>query len=107
MTCRGSITVRLTSCLDGLESTKQVNLLLFNISKAAESKQVKQDISCTVIFTSLVSEYYLMSLLFLYRKWPSLYRGSFSSINFRRIFPPVSSEKRVRMEYVKSGKMIP
>ena len=39
-THRGIITVRLT-CLDGLDSTKPVNMLLFNISKAAESKQVK------------------------------------------------------------------
>ena len=37
-----------TSCLDGLDLTKQVNLLLFNINKAAESKQVKQEVSCTV-----------------------------------------------------------
>ena len=27
--CKKSITVRLTSCLTGLDSTKQVNLLLF------------------------------------------------------------------------------
>ena len=33
-----------------LDSTKQINMLLFNITKAAESKQEKQDVSCTVIF---------------------------------------------------------
>ena len=36
LTRRGSITVRVTSCLGGLDLTKQVNLLLFSISKSAE-----------------------------------------------------------------------
>ena len=49
-TYSGSISVRLTSCLDRLDLTKKVNLLLlFNISKAAESKKVKQEVSLTVI----------------------------------------------------------
>ena len=30
------MTVQLTSCLDGLDSTKQINLLFFNISKATQ-----------------------------------------------------------------------
>ena len=42
---RWSITLRLTSCLAGEDSAKQVNLLLFNISKAGVSKQVKQETS--------------------------------------------------------------
>ena len=45
---RPKINKKETSCLDGLDLTKQVNLLLFNINKAAESKQVKQEVSCTV-----------------------------------------------------------
>ena len=49
---RASITVRLTSCLDGLDSNKPVNLLLFNRSKRAVSKQVQQEVSCTVILHS-------------------------------------------------------
>ena len=40
--------VRLTSCDDALDLTKQVKSLLFNISKAAEFKQVKQEVSCTM-----------------------------------------------------------
>ena len=48
LTYRTSITVQLTSCLTRLDLTKQVNLLLFNISKATESKQVKREVSCTV-----------------------------------------------------------
>ena len=49
LTYRENINIRLTSCLDGLDSTHHVNLLLFNISKAAESEQAKQEVSCTVI----------------------------------------------------------
>ena len=49
LTYRGSITEWLTSCLGGLNSTKQINLLSFYISKAAESKQAKQEVMCTVI----------------------------------------------------------
>ena len=41
--------MQLTSCLTGLDLTKQVNLLLFNTHKAAESKLVKQEVSFTVI----------------------------------------------------------
>ena len=44
LTVGGSITVRLTSCL-----TRQISCCLLNISKAAESKQNKQEVSCTVI----------------------------------------------------------
>ena len=48
----GSITVRLTSCLTGLDSTKLVNLYLIqDSSKAAESKPVKQEVSRTVILS--------------------------------------------------------
>ena len=49
LTIGGSICVRLTSCLTGLDKTEQVKLFLFNISKAAESKQNKQEVSCTEI----------------------------------------------------------
>ena len=38
---RGSIPERLTSCLIGLDLNKQVNLFSFNISKAAETYQIK------------------------------------------------------------------
>ena len=38
----GSISVWLTSCLTGLDLTKQVNPLFFNIIKAAESTQIKR-----------------------------------------------------------------
>ena len=34
--------------MDGLDSTKQVDLWLFNIRKVAESKQVKQGVSYTM-----------------------------------------------------------
>ena len=44
-----SITLQLTSCLTGLDLTKQENFGSFNISKAAESKQHKQEIRWTVI----------------------------------------------------------
>ena len=40
----GSISVHLAFSLEELDSIKQVNLLLFNFSKAAESKQVKQEV---------------------------------------------------------------
>ena len=50
----GSITVRLTSYLDGSDLTRQVNLLLFTVRKAAESKQVKYKVSCTVILPLLM-----------------------------------------------------
>ena len=52
---QGSLTLQLTFCLDGFDLTKQVNLLLFKISKATESKQVKQEVSCTVILLLYVS----------------------------------------------------
>lgn len=52
-------TVGLTSCLDGLFLTRQVNLLLFNNCKSAESKQVKQDLSNTFP----VSEYSMLKLI--------------------------------------------
>ena len=42
---RVSIIVWLTSCLAGLDSTEDEKLLLFNISKTAESKQLKQEVS--------------------------------------------------------------
>ena len=42
---KGSIAVWMTYCLDELDSVKKVNLLLFNLSKAAESKQIKQEVS--------------------------------------------------------------
>ena len=47
-----------------LDSTKQINMLLFNITKAAESKQEKQDVSCTVIFPPMkqISEFSMMRL---------------------------------------------
>ena len=54
LTYRGSITVLLT-CLDGLDAIRQVNILLFNKSKAAESKQVKLEVSHADIFPLRVS----------------------------------------------------
>ena len=48
-THKANITVHLTYYLEGLDSTKQVNLLLFNVSKAIESKQVKQEVSRLMI----------------------------------------------------------
>ena len=39
---RGSITVQLTSGLTGLDEVKQVNLLIVQSNKTAESKPVKQ-----------------------------------------------------------------
>ena len=41
LTYMASITVRLT-CLCRLDLTRKLNLLLLNMSKAAESKQVEQ-----------------------------------------------------------------
>ena len=49
MQAKVSLYLQLTSCLTGLNSTKLVNMLLIHISKAAEFKQVKQEVSCTVI----------------------------------------------------------
>ena len=53
LTMRGSITVRLNSCLTRLELTKQVKLLFIQQKKAAESKQNKQEVRHTMIGTSL------------------------------------------------------
>ena len=52
LTMRGSITVRLNSCLTRLELTKQVKLLFIQQKKAAESKQNKQEVRHTMIGTS-------------------------------------------------------
>ena len=47
---RGSITVRLISYFSGFDSTKQLNHKSFQFNKSdAESKLVKQEVSCTVI----------------------------------------------------------
>ena len=48
LTIGGSINIPLTSCLTCLDLTKQVNLLLNDISKAAESYHNKQEVNCTV-----------------------------------------------------------
>jgi hypothetical protein len=50
----GSITVPLTSCLTGLESAAwQLTIFVF-IFKTDSSKQVKQEVNCTVILPPLV-----------------------------------------------------
>ena len=41
--------VQLTSCLTGMDLTKQVIMGSFNIGKAAESIKNKQEVSCTAI----------------------------------------------------------
>ena len=46
---RGSITVRLKTCLTALDLAKKVNLLRIKTNKAAESKPVKQEVSQPVI----------------------------------------------------------
>ena len=50
LTCllRGSIPERLTSWITGMDLSRQVNLLLIQYKQAAESKPVKQEVSCTV-----------------------------------------------------------
>ena len=48
---RGNITEQLGCCLTGLDLSKQVNCCSFNISKAAESKQNKQEVSRTMILS--------------------------------------------------------
>ena len=39
LTYRGSITVQLTSCLDKLDRTKQVNRFIFNMGRTNEFKE--------------------------------------------------------------------
>ena len=68
LTIGGSICVRLTSCLTGLDKTEQVKLFLFNISKAAESKQNKQEVSCTEILPPLWFTFLLSSTYSLQRR---------------------------------------
>ena len=46
---KGSITVQLTSCLTGFESTKQMNMLPIQQKQCAESTQNKHEVSHTVI----------------------------------------------------------
>ena len=51
LTIGGSITVRTTSCLTGLDLTRQVKLFFIQHEQSAESKQNKQEVSQTVILT--------------------------------------------------------
>ena len=44
----GSITERLTSCLTGLDLSKQVKLLLIQYKQSRRTKQNKQEVSRTV-----------------------------------------------------------
>ena len=57
LTIGENITVRLTSCLTGLDLAKQVKLLFLNLRKAAESNQNKHGVSCTMILPPMVSVY--------------------------------------------------
>ena len=54
ITIGGGFTVRLTSSLTGLDLTNQVKLIVIQHSKAAESKQNKQEVSRAVIRPPMV-----------------------------------------------------